>query len=154
MHNLKTKTKKDKENSFYNNLLNALQRLGKTLMFPIAVLPIAALLARFGALIQDPLANGGSNISEIQKFIGLVIATPGQIVFDNLAIIFAIGISFGLAKDNRGEAALVGGIVWFGMTALLKEGLIPTFIWINVFNRKTWMKNNIRLGEQISSVAD
>ncbi|PTD33154.1 PhosphotransferasesystemPTS,N-acetylglucosamine-specific IIBC component [Mycoplasma mycoides subsp. mycoides KH3J] len=146
MHNLKTKTKKDKENSFYNNLLNALQRLGKTLMFPIAVLPIAALLARFGALIQDPLANGGSNISEIQKFIGLVIATPGQIVFDNLAIIFAIGISFGLAKDNRGEAALVGGIVWFGMTALLKEGLIPTFIWKNVL---TSDKLLIKQGEQM-----
>ncbi|QVK05324.1 PTS transporter subunit EIIC [Mycoplasma mycoides] len=132
MHFLKIKDKQNKENSFYNNLLNALQRLGKTLMFPIAVLPIAALLARFGALIQDPLANGGLNISEIQKFIGLIIATPGQIVFDNLAIIFAIGISFGLAKDNRGEAALVGGIVWFGMTALLKEGLFPTFIWKNV----------------------
>ncbi|WP_434329599.1 PTS transporter subunit EIIC [Mycoplasma capricolum subsp. capricolum] len=146
MHNLKTKTKKDKENSFYNNLLNALQRLGKTLMFPIAVLPIAALLARFGALIQDPLANGGSNISEIQKFIGLVIATPGQIVFDNLAIIFAIGISFGLAKDNRGEAALVGGIVWFGMTALLKEGLIPTFIWKNVL---TSDKILIKQGDQM-----
>ncbi|WP_434343492.1 PTS transporter subunit EIIC [Mycoplasma sp. 06067-C1-B144P-99-0482-3] len=144
MHNLKTKTKK--ANSFYNNLLNALQRLGKTLMFPIAVLPIAALLARFGALIQDPLANGGSNISEIQKFIGLVIATPGQIVFDNLAIIFAIGISFGLAKDNRGEAALVGGIVWFGMTALLKEGLIPTFIWKNVL---TSDKLLIKQGEQM-----
>ncbi|WBX35814.1 PTS transporter subunit EIIC [Mycoplasma capricolum] len=146
MHNLKTKAKKDKENSFYNNLLNALQRLGKTLMFPIAVLPIAALLARFGALIQDPLANGGSNISEIQKFIGLVIATPGQIVFDNLAIIFAIGISFGLAKDNRGEAALVGGIVWFGMTALLKEGLIPTFIWKNVL---TSDKILIKQGDQM-----
>lgn len=146
MHNLKTKTKKDKENSFYNNLLNALQRLGKTLMFPIAVLPIAALLARFGALIQNPLANGGSNISEIQKFIGLVIATPGQIVFDNLAIIFAIGISFGLAKDNRGEAALVGGIVWFGMTALLKEGLIPTFIWKNVL---TSDKILIKQGDQM-----
>ncbi|PTD31068.1 PTS transporter subunit EIIC [Mycoplasma leachii] len=146
MHNLKTKTKKDRENSFYNNLLNALQRLGKTLMFPIAVLPIAALLARFGALIQDPLANGGSNISEIQKFIGLVIATPGQIVFDNLAIIFAIGISFGLAKDNRGEAALVGGIVWFGMTALLKEGLIPTFIWKNVL---TSDKILIKQGDQM-----
>ncbi|WP_434334479.1 PTS transporter subunit EIIC [Mycoplasma capricolum subsp. capricolum] len=146
MHNLKIKTKKDKENSFYNNLLNALQRLGKTLMFPIAVLPIAALLARFGALIQDPLANGGSNISEIQKFIGLVIATPGQIVFDNLAIIFAIGISFGLAKDNRGEAALVGGIVWFGMTALLKEGLIPTFIWKNVL---TSDKILIKQGDQM-----
>ncbi|WFQ89890.1 PTS transporter subunit EIIC [Mycoplasma feriruminatoris] len=134
------------ENSFYSSFLNALQRLGKTLMFPIAVLPIAALLARFGALIQDPLANGGQNISEIQKFIGLIIATPGQIVFDNLAIIFAIGISFGLAKDNRGEAALVGGIVWFGMTALLKEGLIPTFIWKNVLTSDQLL---IKRGDQM-----
>lgn len=100
------------QNKFYfNRILNQLQRLGRSLMFPIAVLPIAALLLRIGALIQDPSANGSIGISEAQKFWGRLISTPGGIVFDNLAIIFAIGIGFGFAKDNRGEAALVAAVV-------------------------------------------
>ncbi|WP_265745470.1 PTS transporter subunit EIIC [Mycoplasmoides fastidiosum] len=101
-------------------------------MFPIAVLPIAALLLRIGVLITDPLSNGSVGISSAQVFIGKLISTPGQVIFDNLAIIFAIGVAFGLAKDNRGEAALVGAIVWFGMTALLKEDFLASAIWSNV----------------------
>ncbi|MHA0297161.1 PTS transporter subunit EIIC [Mesomycoplasma ovipneumoniae] len=120
------------ENSVFNRILNQLQRLGKSLMFPIAVLPIAALLLRIGALIQDPSANGSIGIPEAQKFIGRLISTPGGIVFDNLAIIFAIGISFGFAKDNRGEAALVGAVVWYGMTALLKQNQLAEAIYSKV----------------------
>lgn len=119
--------------NFFNQILNKLQRLGKALMFPIAVLPIAAVLLRVGALISDPLANNSADINQIQIFIGKVLSTPGGVVFDNLAIIFAIGVAFGLAKDNRGEAALVGAIVWFGMTALLKEGLLASVIWNKTF---------------------
>ncbi|AJR12336.1 EIICB-Glc [Mesomycoplasma dispar] len=133
---IKTFTPKGKtstsENSVFNRILNQLQRLGKSLMFPIAVLPIAALLLRIGALIQDPAANNSIGISEVQKFIGRLISTPGGIVFDNLAIIFAIGISFGFAKDNRGEAALVGAVVWYGMTALLKQNQLAEAIYSKV----------------------
>lgn len=125
------------QNSIFNRILNQLQRLGRSLMFPIAVLPIAALLLRIGALIQDPLANGSIGISETQKFWGRLISTPGGIVFDNLAIIFAIGIGFGFAKDNRGEAALVAAVVWYGMSALLKQSQLAEAIYKNVLVAKS-----------------
>ncbi|SMC17144.1 glucose PTS transporter subunit IIA [Mycoplasmopsis agassizii] len=118
--------------SWWNKTLAVLQRVGKSLMYPIAVLPIAALLLRIGALIEDPFSNGSIGINEAQKFIGILIKTPGDIVFSNLPLIFAIGIAFGLANDNRGEAALVGALLWLGMNALLKENMLPFQIYRNV----------------------
>jgi PTS system N-acetylglucosamine-specific IIC component len=87
------------------NWFAKLQSIGKALMLPIAVLPAAALLLRFGA--PDLL-----NIPFITK--------AGGAVFDNLALIFAIGIAVGLAKDNNGAAGLAGAIGYLILTAGLK----------------------------------
>ncbi|WP_128008754.1 PTS transporter subunit EIIC [Mycoplasma sp. ATU-Cv-508] len=75
-----------------------LGRIGKALMFPIAVLPIAALLLRIGAQVPQD--------TTFSAFVHQIIFGAGNIVFANLPIIFAIGVGFGLTKDNRGEAAL------------------------------------------------
>ena len=88
-----------------NNWFGKLQSIGKAIMLPIAVLPAAALLLRFGA--PDVL-----NIPFITK--------AGGAVFDNLALIFAIGIAVGLAKDNNGASGLAGGIGYLILTAGLK----------------------------------
>ncbi|KAF5275525.1 hypothetical protein FQR65_LT16623 [Abscondita terminalis] len=72
-----------------SKILSFLQELGKALQIPVAVLPFAAILTRFGAL-------------------GIQYTDEGQLVMDNLALMFAIGTAFGLAKDKRGEAALSG----------------------------------------------
>ncbi|VEU59832.1 PTS transporter subunit EIIC [Mesomycoplasma neurolyticum] len=130
--------------TFFNKFLNQLQRLGKSIMFPIAVLPIAALLLRIGSLIEDPYSNNSENIAYAQKIIGQIISAPGKIVFENLSLIFAIGIAFGFAKDNRGEAALVGAIVWLGYTALLRENVLPNLIWskVSTFEVETIIKEN------------
>ena len=88
-----------------NNWFGKLQSIGKALMLPIAVLPAAALLLRFGA--PDVL-----NIPFITK--------AGGAVFDNLALIFAIGIAVGFAKDNNGASGLAGGIGYLILTAGLK----------------------------------
>ncbi|SMY33340.1 PTS transporter subunit EIIC [Photobacterium andalusiense] len=77
------------------------QRLGKALMLPIATLPIAALLLRFG--MPDML-----DISFIAK--------AGSSIFDNLPLIFALGISVGLSKDSSGAAALAGVVGYFILT--------------------------------------
>ncbi|WP_420139141.1 N-acetylglucosamine-specific PTS transporter subunit IIBC [Sphingomonas sp.] len=73
--------------------LEALQPLGRALMLPIAVLPIAGLLLRLG---QPDLLN--------LPFV----AAAGSAVFDNLGLLFAAGIGAGLAKDGNGAAALAG----------------------------------------------
>ena len=87
------------------NWFERLQSIGKALMLPIAVLPAAALLLRFGA--PDVL-----NIPFITK--------AGGAVFDNLPLLFAIGIGVGLAKDNNGASGLAGAIGYLILTAGLK----------------------------------
>jgi N-acetylglucosamine PTS system EIICBA or EIICB component len=82
-------------------MLSFLQRIGKALMLPIAVLPAAALLLRLG---QPDLLD----IS--------FIAAAGGAIFENLALIFAIGVAVGLSKDGNGSAALAGAIGYFVLT--------------------------------------
>ncbi|MEQ6277542.1 PTS N-acetyl glucosamine transporter subunit IIABC [Kluyvera huaxiensis] len=83
------------------NILGFFQRLGRALQLPIAVLPVAALLLRFG---QPDLLNVP------------FIAQAGGSIFDNLALIFAIGVASSWSKDNAGSAALAGAVGYFVLT--------------------------------------
>lgn len=120
----KKKVKFSKNNSAgpntWSRFLTLLQELGKTLQFPIVVLPFAAILNRFGAL-EISLADEGS----VGYWISLIIQKPGSIPFDNLPLLFAIGCAFGLAKDHRGEVALVAVIFYLLIAALTGEGTLP-----------------------------
>lgn len=91
-------------------MLSFLQKIGKSLMLPIAVLPAAGLLLRLG---QPDLLNIKFIAEAGNAFFGSMTldAThdPGA-VFSNLALLFAIGVSIGFAKDNNGAAALAGAI--------------------------------------------
>ena len=79
-------------------MFNLLQKIGKALMTPIAVLPVAALLLRlgFGDIFDGQIA--------------LIMKSAGEAVFSNLDLLFGIGIAYGLAKNNDGAAALSGAI--------------------------------------------
>lgn len=72
-----------------------LQPLGRALMLPIAVLPVAGLLLRLGQ--QDML-----NVA--------FVAAAGDAVFHNLGLLFAIGVAVGFAKDGNGAAGLAGAV--------------------------------------------
>jgi len=76
-------------------MLQFLQRIGKALMLPIAVLPAAGIVLRLGS--ADMLD------------IPLMVAAGGAI-FDNLPLIFAIGVAIGLSIDASGAAGLAGAI--------------------------------------------
>ena len=86
------------------NWFKGLQDVGKALMLPIAVLPAAALLLRLGA----------TDVLDIP-----FIAKGGGAVFDNLPLIFSIGIAVGLSKDGSGAAGLSGGIGYLVLTGAL-----------------------------------
>ncbi|MCO4845647.1 MAG: PTS transporter subunit EIIC [Sulfurovum sp.] len=79
-------------------MFNLLQRIGKALMTPIAVLPVAALLLRlgFGDIFDGQVA--------------LIMKSAGDAIFSHLDLLFGIGIAYGLAKNNDGAAALAGAI--------------------------------------------
>jgi len=83
-----------------------IQRLGRALMLPIAVLPVAGLLLRLG---QPDVFN-------IK-----MIADAGGAIFDNLPLLFAIGVAVGFAKDNNGVAALAGAIGYLIEIAVMKD---------------------------------
>ncbi|WJY26916.1 N-acetylglucosamine-specific PTS transporter subunit IIBC [Sporosarcina trichiuri] len=93
-------------------MMNFIQRIGKSLMFPIATLPAAALLLRLG---QDDL------------FDIPFIAAAGSGIIDNLAIIFAIGIAMGFAHDNSGGAALSGAVGYLVLTSAMEAVLGKDF---------------------------
>ena len=77
------------------NSLQYLQRLGRALMLPIATLPAAAILLRFGQ----------SDVLDIE-----FIAKAGASIFDNLPLLFAIGVAVGLSKANAGAAGLAAAV--------------------------------------------
>lgn len=83
------------------NVLGKLQRLGKALMTPVAVLPAAGLLMRLGA--ADVLNLGW-------------MAAAGNAIFENLALLFAVGIAIGLADENNGVAGLAAAVGYFVLT--------------------------------------
>lgn len=79
------------------SLLAQLQRIGGALMLPIAVLPVAGLLLRLG---QPDLLHIA------------VMAQAGQAIFDNLGLLFAVGIAIGLARENHGAAGLAAVVAY------------------------------------------
>lgn len=83
------------------NALGYLQKLGKALMLPIAVLPVAALLLRLGQpdLLDIPF-----------------VASAGQAIFSNLPLLFAMGIAAGLSKDDASASAMAGAVGYFVLT--------------------------------------
>ncbi|AHB36055.1 PTS transporter subunit EIIC [Spiroplasma apis] len=122
----------------WNNFLTMLQELGKALQFPIAVLPFAAILNRFGALglqyTSEILDNGSVLITnKVGYWISTLIQKPGAVPFENLPLLFAIGTAFGLAKDHRGEVALVALIFYMSLAALTAEHTLPEMFYKGVF---------------------
>lgn len=85
---------------------DATQGLGRALMLPIAVLPVAGLLLRLGQPdIQEVLRGVGLGALAA---LGPVMAAAGDAIFSNLGLLFAIGVAVGLAKENHGAAGLAG----------------------------------------------
>jgi PTS system N-acetylglucosamine-specific IIC component len=82
-------------------LFAQLQRIGGALMLPIAVLPVAALLLRFG---QPDLLNLP------------ILGAAGQAIFDNLGLLFAVGVAVGLARENHGAAGLAAVVAYLVTT--------------------------------------
>ena len=93
-------------------MMKQAQRLGKSLMLPVSCLPVAAVMLGIGYWI-DPAGWGGSN----QAAAFLVMA--GKAILENIPLLFAIGISVGMADEANGTAALAGLISWLLIQNLL-----------------------------------
>jgi PTS system N-acetylglucosamine-specific IIC component len=96
--------------------LEVLQPLGRALMLPIAVLPVAALLLRIGQtdLLGAPAL--GAMTGGLSVTIASVFAAAGGAIFSSLGLIFAIGVAVGLARENHGAAGLAGVVAYLVAT--------------------------------------
>jgi len=114
---------------FGQSLIQGLQKVGRSLQLPIAVLPAAGLLLRLGQ--DDVFGPKGLGWNKVAA----VFATAGDAVFSNLPLLFAVGIAIGFAKKADGStalAALVGFLVYKNvLTAFpISEGHIADGKWI------------------------
>jgi len=101
-----------------------LQRLGRSLMLPVAVLPAAALMMGIGYWI-DP-SGWGENNQTAMFFIG-----AGNAIFKNLALLFAIGVALGMSKSRDGAVALAAVVGFVVVTFLLKPENVANLLHID-----------------------
>jgi PTS system N-acetylglucosamine-specific IIC component len=106
-------------------MMKYLQKLGKSLMLPVAALPVASILMGIGYWI-DPTGWGANNV------ISAFLLKAGGSLIDNMPILFAIGVGVGMSDDNDGTAALAGLVSWLMITTLLAPGAVAMFSGIDV----------------------
>lgn len=97
------------------------QRLGRSIMLPVAVLPVAAILVGISYWIASV---AGTNI------VTTFLAAAGGALIDNMALLFAIGISIGMANKSDGTSALAGLVSWLTITTLLSPATVAGFLGI------------------------
>lgn len=98
-------------------MMRYLQRLGKSLMLPVACLPVAAILQGIGYWI-DPTGWGANNV------IAAFLLKGGGCLIDQMPILFAIGVAVGMSDDNDGTAGLAGLVSWIMTTTLLSTDVV------------------------------
>lgn len=106
-------------------MFGILQRVGRSFMLPIALLPIAGLMLGIGSSFTNPTMLETYRLTAVIKEGGIlytlldIMSKTGGVVFDNLALLFAIGVSIGMAKKEKEVAALSGVIGYLIMNAAI-----------------------------------
>ncbi len=101
-------------------MMKKLQKLGKALMLPVAVLPICGILMGLGYFIAPGVMGvPDAATSGFAYTLGLFLVKAGGAVIDNMAILFAIGVGVGLSKDNDGTGGVAALVSWLMMTTLV-----------------------------------
>ncbi|MBZ9636269.1 N-acetylglucosamine-specific PTS transporter subunit IIBC [Clostridium sp. FP1] len=106
-------------------MMKYLQKLGKSLMLPVACLPVASILMGVGYWI-DPTGWGANNIP------AAFLITAGKALINHMGILFAIGVAVGMSEDNDGTAGLAGLVSWLMITTLLSPAAVAMFKVIKV----------------------
>ena len=106
-------------------MMKYLQKLGKALMLPVAVLPICGILMGLGyALAPGVMGVPGAATSGAAYTVGFLLVKAGGALIDNMAWLFAIGAAVGLADDHDGTAGLAGLVSYLMMQQLLNPGVV------------------------------
>lgn len=114
-------------------ILAYMQRVGRSLMVPVAVLPAAAILLGIGYWINN--VEWGAN-----SIAATFLIKSGGAIIDNMPILFAIGVAYGMSKDKDGAAALAGLVGFLIITTLLSPKSIALFHGIDIDKVEGWEK--------------
>lgn len=102
-----------------------LQKIGKSLMIPIACMPVCGILMGIGYLLCPAGMQGGEITGFIQK-LGYYLCTAGGAVINHMPILFAIGVGIGMA-DGEGNGGIAALVSWLMILTLLSSDTISTF---------------------------
>ena len=104
-----------------------LQKLGKALMLPVAVLPICGILMGIGYYLCPATMQGG-DVEGVKNLIGFFLVKAGSALIENMAILFAIGVGVGMSEKNDGTGGIAALASWLMITTLLSTGVVTTMI--------------------------
>ncbi len=102
-------------------MMRYLQKLGKSLMLPVACLPVAGILMGIGYWI-DPTGWGTNNM------VALILIKAGSILIDNIPILFALGVAIGMSERQTGTAALGGLVSYLTVKTMLSSAVVATIM--------------------------
>lgn len=108
-----------------DKIFGILQRVGRSFMLPIALLPVAGLLLGIGSSFTNPTTIETYHLGKVIYEGGLfytildIMSKTGSVVFDNLALLFAMGVAIGMAKKEKEVAALSGAIAFLVMNTAI-----------------------------------
>lgn len=108
-----------------DKIFGILQRVGRSFMLPIALLPIAGLLLGIGSSFTNPTTLETYGLTGVIPEGGFlytildIMSKTGSVVFDNLALLFAMGVAIGMARKEKEVAALSGAIGYLIMNTAI-----------------------------------
>ena len=103
-------------------MFKMLQKIGKAFMLPIAILPAAGLLLGIGGALSNPTTVATYPVlnNPVLQGVFTIMSAAGTVVFANLAMLLCVGLCIGLAKRDKGTAALAGVVGFLVMNATIK----------------------------------
>ena len=108
-------------------MMKYLQKLGKSLMLPVACLPICGILMGIGYALCPATMQGG-DMNGFLNMLGFFLVKAGGAPIDNMALLFVIGVGVGMSDDHDGTAGLAAFASWLMMTNLLATGTVTTLM--------------------------
>lgn len=113
-----------------DKIFSVLQRIGRSFMLPIAILPVAGLLLGIGSSFTNATTIETYGLTKILgdgtilHYLLMIMNKVGSAVFDNLPLIFAVGVAIGMAKKEKEVSALSAVIAYFVMNTAINAMLI------------------------------
>ena len=105
-------------------MIRFLQKLGKSLMLPVAALPICGILTGLRYALAPAFMGAEGATSGFAYVLGVFLIKAGCALIDNIALLFVIGVGVGMADDGDGTAALAALVSWLMITTLLSTGTV------------------------------